>query len=112
MSEDASVGRDRIVDFGVQLAFGAGYASALYLVITGFAADPDGCGGRFQSACAAQMYWRIGPGFGMAFVVAPVLHKVLPDIPFDRGTGRAAGIAALLLGGACGLRRACSSRTC
>lgn len=95
--------RERRLDAVASVVFGAIYVSALHLVVTGFAADPDGCGGRFQGACTAGTYARLGAGFGLVAVVAPLLHRLLPDVPYDRGLGRAASIAALLLGGAAGL---------
>ncbi|MGW6569093.1 hypothetical protein [Streptomyces sp. NPDC054975] len=85
------------------MLLGALYAGALFLVVTGFAVEPGGCGGRFQAACAGGTFWRLGIGFGLVAVVAPVLHKVVPSVPFEQGVGRTAAITALLLGGAAGV---------
>ncbi|MFB7368417.1 hypothetical protein ACFC0D_00985 [Streptomyces sp. NPDC056222] len=104
MADDGgSSGRLRRIDFGTSMLFGAVYASALFLVVTGFALDPSGCGGRFQAACSGGTYWRLGVGFGLIVVVAPGLHKVVPSVPFDQGVGRSAGVAALLLGATLGV---------
>ncbi|KDN81286.1 hypothetical protein [Kitasatospora cheerisanensis] len=93
----------RRVDFGVTALFGAVYAAGLFLVVSGFADEPGGCGGRFRAACAGETYWRLGLGFGLHVVVAPVLHKLVPSVPFEQGVGRAAAVAALVLGAAVGL---------
>ncbi|MET8504342.1 hypothetical protein ABZV60_06795 [Streptomyces sp. NPDC004787] len=102
-AEETSARRVRRVDFAVTVLFGAVYAGALFLVVTGFAGGSGGCGGRFQAGCAAETYARLGVGFGLVLVVAPVLHKIVPDIPYDQGVGRAAGIAALVTGAAAGI---------
>ncbi|ORT58054.1 hypothetical protein [Streptomyces sp. CB03238] len=94
---------ERATEFGVTAGYSAIYVGALYLIVTGFAVDPSGCGGRFQRPCEAETYWRIGLGFGLPFVVAPVLYKVLPDTPVNGGAGRAASIAALLFGAVAGI---------
>ncbi|MFG2331721.1 hypothetical protein ACGFMM_19065 [Streptomyces sp. NPDC048604] len=95
--------RVRQVDAGVTVLFGAVYASALVLIVTGFAVEPSGCGGRFQASCASEIYWRLGVGFGLIAVVAPVLHKVVPSVPFEQGVGGRAGIAALVSGATAGI---------
>ncbi|MEV4944559.1 hypothetical protein [Streptomyces sp. NPDC053755] len=100
---DNSSTRLRRVDFGVTTLFGAVYASALFLVVTGFTVEPSGCGGRFQAACSAGIYWRLGVGFGLAAVVGPVLFKVLPNVPFEQGVGRRAALAAMSLGATAGI---------
>ncbi|MEU9998357.1 hypothetical protein [Streptomyces sp. NPDC050848] len=83
--------------------FGAVYASALFLVVTGFAVDPSGCGGRFRGSCSGETFWRLGFGFGLIVLVAPVLHKVVPSVPYEQGVGRAATITAMALGAAAGV---------
>ncbi|MET9434467.1 hypothetical protein [Streptomyces sp. NPDC006551] len=93
----------RRIDFGVTTLFGAVYASALFLIVTGFTVEPSGCGGRFQAACSAEIYWRLGVGFGLIAVVGPALYKVVPNIPFDQGVGQKAAITALLLGATAGI---------
>lgn len=85
------------------MLFGAVYASALFLIVTGFAAEPGGCGGRFQAACSGGTYWRLGIGFGLVAVVAPVLYKVVPSVPLEQGVGRTAGVTALVLGATAGI---------
>lgn len=85
------------------MLFGGVYAGALLLVVTGFAVEPSGCGGRFQASCSGGTYWRLGIGFGLILVVAPVLHKVVPSVPFEQGVGRAAAVTALLLGATVGV---------
>ncbi|MFG3506856.1 hypothetical protein ACGF5F_15230 [Streptomyces sp. NPDC047821] len=60
-------------------------------------------GGRFRDACAGGTYGRLGVGFGLIVVVAPLLHKVLPSVPFEQGVGRAVGVAALLMGAVTGV---------
>ncbi|WP_418961076.1 hypothetical protein [Streptomyces tritici] len=94
--------RLRRVDFAVTTLFGAVYGSALFLIVAGFAVEPSGCGGRFQESCSAEISWRLGVGFGLIALVAPLLHKLVPNIPFDQGVGRAAAIAALTSGAASG----------
>ncbi|GAA2432429.1 hypothetical protein [Streptomyces lavendulocolor] len=98
-----SAARVRRIDFGVTTLFGAVYANALFLVVTGFAVEPSGCGGRFQAACSAGTYWRLGVGFSLIAVVGPVLYKVVPNIPFEEGVGRRAAITALLVGATAGI---------
>ncbi|GAA1568916.1 hypothetical protein GCM10009678_59630 [Actinomadura kijaniata] len=41
--------RARRVDFGTTMLFGAVYAGALFLVVTGFAVEPSGCGGALPA---------------------------------------------------------------
>ncbi|MGC0329878.1 hypothetical protein RKD23_002868 [Streptomyces sp. SAI-170] len=96
-------GRARRVDFAVTALFGAVYAAALFLVVTGFSAEPGGCGGRFRAACAGGTYARLGAGFGLVLLVAPVLHKVVPSVPHEQGVGRWAAVAALVTGAATGI---------
>lgn len=96
-------GRARRVDFCVTMLFGAVYAAALFLLVTGFAGEPGGCGGRFQDSCAGGTYTRLGVGFGLVAVVAPVLHKVMPGVPFEEGVGRAGAVTALVSGAAAGI---------
>ncbi|MFF8828145.1 hypothetical protein [Streptomyces sp. NPDC015131] len=96
-------GRTRRVDFGVTMLFGAVYAGALFLVVTGFSVEPGGCGGRFAASCSGETYWRLGAGFGLLAVVAPVLHKVVPSVPYEEGVGRAATVTALVVGAAAGI---------
>ncbi|MFF8873303.1 hypothetical protein [Streptomyces massasporeus] len=98
-----SSGRARHVDFGVTMLFGALYASASFLVVTGFAVDPSGCGGRFHASCSGGTYWRLGVGFSLIAVVAPALHKIAPSVPFEQGVGRTGTITALVLGSAAGI---------
>ncbi|WAZ26222.1 hypothetical protein STRCI_007776 [Streptomyces cinnabarinus] len=98
-----SSGRARRVDFGTTMLFGAVYASALFLLVTGFAVEPSGCGGRFHGSCAGETYWRLGVGFGLIVVVAPVVHKIVPSVPFEQGVGRPAAVTALLLGATVGV---------
>jgi len=98
-----SSGRARRVDFGVVVLFGAVYASALFLVVTGFTVEPSGCGGRFRSSCAGETYWRLGVGFGLIVLVAPVLHKVVPSVAIEQGVGRTMAVAALALGATVGI---------
>ncbi|MEU0368846.1 hypothetical protein ABZ070_01040 [Streptomyces sp. NPDC006283] len=93
----------RRIDFGVTVLFGAVYASALFLVVTGFSVEPSGCGGRFHASCSGATYWRLGVGFGLIAVVAPVLHKVVPSVPFEQGVGRRTAVAALVLGATTGI---------
>ncbi|MDV5143773.1 hypothetical protein R1T08_05660 [Streptomyces sp. SBC-4] len=85
------------------MLFGAVYASALFLVVTGFTVEPSGCGGRFHASCSGGTYWRLGVGFGLIAVVAPVLYKVVPSVPFEQGVGRTAGIIALVSGATAGI---------
>jgi hypothetical protein len=85
------------------MLFGAVYASALFLVVTGFAVEPTGCGGRFHASCSGGTYWRLGVGFGLIAVVAPVLHKVTPSVPLEQGVGQASAITALLSGATVGI---------
>lgn len=85
------------------MLFGAVYASALFLVATGFTVEPSGCGGRFSASCSGGTYGRLGVGFGLMLLVAPVLHKVVPSVPYEQGVGRAATIAAMALGAAAGV---------
>ncbi|WP_395358669.1 hypothetical protein ACHGLA_02235 [Streptomyces sp. YH02] len=96
-------GREWRLDLWTSLLFGAVYAGALFLIVTGFTVEPSGCGGRFDSACAGGTYARLGVGFGLVFVGAPLLHKVVPSVPYEKGVGRATGAAALLLGAAAGI---------
>jgi uncharacterized BrkB/YihY/UPF0761 family membrane protein len=98
-----SSARVRRVDFCVTMLFGAVYASALFLVVSGFAVEPDGCGCRFQAPCSGGTYWRIGVGFGLIAVVAPVLYKVVPNVPLEQGVGRASAITAMVLGATAGI---------
>ncbi|MFJ5830827.1 hypothetical protein [Streptomyces sp. NPDC093089] len=79
------------------------YAGALFLVVTGFAVEPSGCGGRFQASCSGDTYWRLGIGFGLVVLAAPVLRKVVPSVPFEQGVGRTAPVTALLAGAAVGV---------
>ncbi|MGW2402873.1 hypothetical protein ACWCYY_40685 [Kitasatospora sp. NPDC001664] len=99
MMDDGGVKR---ADFLATMLFGAVYGVALVLVVMGFAAEPGGCGGRFRGGCAGGMYWRLGAGFGLIAVVAPLLHRVAPNVPFERGVGRAAAVAALASGAVVG----------
>ncbi|MFD7771303.1 hypothetical protein [Streptomyces sp. NPDC059787] len=85
------------------MLFGAVYASALFLVVTGFAVEPSGCGGRFHASCSGGTYWRLGVGFGLIAVVAPVLHKIVPSVPFEQGIGRTAAVTALVSGATAGI---------
>ncbi|CAL9542027.1 hypothetical protein [Streptomyces sp. enrichment culture] len=94
--------RARRVDFAVTALFGAVYAAALFLGVTGFAAESGACGGRFGAPCAGSTYARIGVGFGLV-LVAPVLAKIVPDVPLEQGIGRAAAVAALVTGAAAGI---------
>ncbi|MET9541642.1 hypothetical protein ABZY16_29755 [Streptomyces sp. NPDC006553] len=96
-------GRDRRLDLGTSLLYGAVYAAALFLIVTGFTAEPGGCGGRFDSACSGGTYARLGVGFGLVLIVAPLLHKVVPSVPYEKGVGRGTGIAALMVGAAVGI---------
>lgn len=96
-------GRARRVDFGVVMLFAAVYASALFLVVTAFTVEPTGCGGRFRASCSGQTYWRVGVGFGLILLVAPVLHKVVPSVPIEQGVGRTAAVTALALGAMVGI---------
>ncbi|MFF5933404.1 hypothetical protein [Streptomyces sp. NPDC012508] len=98
-----SSARARGIDFGVTMLFGAVYASALFLVVTGFTVEPSGCGGRFHASCSGGTYWRLGVGFSLVAVVAPVLHKVVPSVPFEQGVGRTAAITALVSGATAGI---------
>ncbi|MFF9912269.1 hypothetical protein [Streptomyces sp. NPDC013457] len=91
------------VDFGVTVLFGAVYAGALFLLVTGFTVEESGCGGRFRPSCSGGTYARLGVGFGLMLLVAPVLHKVVPSVPYEEGVGRAATIAAMVLGAAVGV---------
>ncbi|MCL7424862.1 hypothetical protein [Streptomyces sp. YS415] len=94
--------RTRRLDFCVTMLFGAVYASALFLIVTSFAVESSGCGGRFYSPCPGETYWRIGAGFSL-IAVAPVLSKVVPNIPFEQGVGRASAITAMVLGALAGI---------
>lgn len=98
-----SSGRARLVDFGIVMLFGAVYASALFLVVTGFTVEPSGCGGRFRASCSGGTYWRLGFGFGLILLVAPVLHRVVPSVPIEQGVGRTAAVTALALGATVGI---------
>ncbi|MFF5390392.1 hypothetical protein ACFY5H_18875 [Streptomyces sp. NPDC013012] len=98
-----SSARARRIDFAVTMLFGAVYASALFLVVTGFTVEPSGCGGRFHASCSGGLYWRLGVGFSLMAVVAPVLHKVVPSVPFEQGVGRTGAITALVLGATAGI---------
>ncbi|MFF8607142.1 hypothetical protein ACF06X_14475 [Streptomyces sp. NPDC015346] len=102
-SDGSSSGRARRVDFATVTLFGAVYASALFLIVTGFVVEPSGCGGRFQAPCSGESYWRLGLGFGLIAVVGPVLHKVVPSVPFEQGVGRPAAVTAMLLGATVGI---------
>ncbi|MGW4648674.1 hypothetical protein [Kitasatospora sp. NPDC004289] len=99
----AGPGRAKRLDLACTVRFGALYAAGAALVVTGFAVEPSGCGGRFRASCTGAAYWRLGIGFGLVVVVAPLLHKLLPSVPFEQGVGRAAGVAALLSGAAAGV---------
>jgi hypothetical protein len=102
MDDGDRSGRTRRVDFAVTALFGAVYAAALFLVVTGFTAESGACGGRFGAACAGGTYARLGAGFGL-ILVAPVLGKVVPSVPVEQGVGRAAAVAALVTGAAAGI---------
>ncbi|MFJ8648240.1 hypothetical protein ACIRNI_19250 [Streptomyces sp. NPDC093546] len=95
--------RVRRVDFGVTALFAAVYGAALFLVVTSFTVEPGGCGGRFREACSGEAYWRFGVGFGLVFLVAPVLYKVVPNIPLEEGVGRTAAVAAMVVGALAGI---------
>ncbi|MFF6772027.1 hypothetical protein ACFY8W_00490 [Streptomyces sp. NPDC012637] len=85
------------------MLFGAVYASALFLVVAGFTGEPSGCGGRFHADCSGETYWRLGVGFALILLVAPALHKIVPNIPIEQGVGRTAAVAALVLGAIAGI---------